>query len=380
MSPVEWYYARGNKQMGPVSSTELKRLAGGGEIHADDLVWREGLTEWTPARNVRGLFEEEGKPAGVEEASSKPVVALSKGVKSETPTKQPAAPQGQARHLGDVLLDSLRPTFNARFVEATASLARKCGLYGLLAAMALSAAYTLIVATKGNALGHVLSGAVLVVLLAALHYVAGKSCDALDRLNGAIAGSLASTALPNCIAMLSLAAGLAALLGSAAMAVESSDYAAILPGIAVLIVWGYLAFVTLNPATLNVTIVPTEINVGAETIGVLTFLMKAMLKLAPVAFGGGRGLRHADDGLRLLPGVFWRARSGWRGWSVVVHGRYDRRNSPLRLDRLGVLALGRLSAVPVVLAPARSLPRDAELAGQPRQAGGERFRPAFVIY
>ena len=27
MSPVEWYYARDNKQMGPVSSLELKRLA-----------------------------------------------------------------------------------------------------------------------------------------------------------------------------------------------------------------------------------------------------------------------------------------------------------------------------------------------------------------
>ena len=61
MSPVEWYYARENNQMGPVSSVELKRLADVGELLPEDLVWREGMTEWSVARNVRGLFELENK-------------------------------------------------------------------------------------------------------------------------------------------------------------------------------------------------------------------------------------------------------------------------------------------------------------------------------
>ena len=38
MTPVEWYYARGNKQMGPVSALELKRLATAGELRPEDLV------------------------------------------------------------------------------------------------------------------------------------------------------------------------------------------------------------------------------------------------------------------------------------------------------------------------------------------------------
>ena len=53
MTPIEWYYARGNKQMGPVTAVELKRLAAAGELHPDDLVWREGLTEWAPAERAR---------------------------------------------------------------------------------------------------------------------------------------------------------------------------------------------------------------------------------------------------------------------------------------------------------------------------------------
>ena len=47
MSQVEWYYARENKQTGPVSAVELKRLATAGELRPDDLVWREGMTEWS---------------------------------------------------------------------------------------------------------------------------------------------------------------------------------------------------------------------------------------------------------------------------------------------------------------------------------------------
>ena len=41
MSQVEWYYARENKQTGPVSAVELKRLANAGEL---------GPTTWSGVR------------------------------------------------------------------------------------------------------------------------------------------------------------------------------------------------------------------------------------------------------------------------------------------------------------------------------------------
>ena len=52
---TEWYYAIDGDRRGPVSSSELKQLAATGAITPDDLVWRDGMPEWPPARKVKGL-------------------------------------------------------------------------------------------------------------------------------------------------------------------------------------------------------------------------------------------------------------------------------------------------------------------------------------
>ena len=57
MAPSDWYYAKDNRQLGPVSSTELKQLAESEELVAGDLVWREGMVEWIAADKVKGLFD-----------------------------------------------------------------------------------------------------------------------------------------------------------------------------------------------------------------------------------------------------------------------------------------------------------------------------------
>ena len=271
MNPVEWYYARENKQTGPVSSVDLKRLATTGELSPDNLVWREGMTEWTAARNVRGLFEE----------------AADSSLKIGEPAASAAvAPPAPARHLFDVLLEKHRPRFNERLVETTAKIFRACGSYGLLAAMVLTAVFAIIAAAKTSILGSLLWGAIVILVLAVLQYVAGKFCDALERLGRTTGGSLASATFPDCFAVLSKVIGVVALLGSVAAAVETSQYFMILFGITAFLVCAYLALVAFNPAALNISIVP-ELHAGEEAIGVLTFLAKAFLRLVPVAFGAG---------------------------------------------------------------------------------------------
>ncbi len=95
MPPVEWYYARDDKQQGPVSAGELKQLASRGEVRPDDLVWREGMDDWVEARNVKGLFEvnplrlatqrpsrEGGSPAQLSSTTA------ASGTSSEAPTSK----------------------------------------------------------------------------------------------------------------------------------------------------------------------------------------------------------------------------------------------------------------------------------------------------
>ena len=52
----QWYYLQNNQQQGPVSSRQLKHLADSGQLQSSNLIWKEGMSQWAEARNVKGLF------------------------------------------------------------------------------------------------------------------------------------------------------------------------------------------------------------------------------------------------------------------------------------------------------------------------------------
>lgn len=51
-----WYYAREGERQGPHSVEEMKRFAANGRLGLDDLVWTEGMPDWTTAAAVKDLF------------------------------------------------------------------------------------------------------------------------------------------------------------------------------------------------------------------------------------------------------------------------------------------------------------------------------------
>ena len=51
---MDWYYAEGGQQRGPVSEAELDNLVVAGTIRHDTLVWREGMAEWQTFGQVKG--------------------------------------------------------------------------------------------------------------------------------------------------------------------------------------------------------------------------------------------------------------------------------------------------------------------------------------
>lgn len=59
-----WYYAKNDKQQGPVEAAELKRLISAGEILPSDLIWKDGMADWEPAgKHFPGLFHSESPTA-----------------------------------------------------------------------------------------------------------------------------------------------------------------------------------------------------------------------------------------------------------------------------------------------------------------------------
>lgn len=79
---MEWYYAKHGKQEGPVDLATLQNMVQSGQVAPTDLVWREGMAEWTPAQKV----PEVNQPSG--EASAAPA-------SPEGPSAATAPPAGQ---------------------------------------------------------------------------------------------------------------------------------------------------------------------------------------------------------------------------------------------------------------------------------------------
>ena len=59
----QWYYSKNGQRQGPVDSEELKKLTATGQLQATDLIWKEGMGQWTEAKKVKGLFPAQGTTA-----------------------------------------------------------------------------------------------------------------------------------------------------------------------------------------------------------------------------------------------------------------------------------------------------------------------------
>jgi len=50
---MNWYYAAGGQQQGPVDDAQLDALIQAGTVTQDTLIWREGMANWQPLRQAR---------------------------------------------------------------------------------------------------------------------------------------------------------------------------------------------------------------------------------------------------------------------------------------------------------------------------------------
>lgn len=69
---AEWYYASGGQQLGPVNTEELRSLLRDGSLKPSDLVWKDGMPDWSPAATISVL-----KSAQAPKPQAKPKAATS---------------------------------------------------------------------------------------------------------------------------------------------------------------------------------------------------------------------------------------------------------------------------------------------------------------
>lgn len=91
-----WYYVENNERKGPISLSELKKLASEGVVGEQTLVWKEGMQDWVKAEAVKGLISkpQAGFPKiDVGNAGSKPQPAAAPTIKTQSTPKVAVNPQ-----------------------------------------------------------------------------------------------------------------------------------------------------------------------------------------------------------------------------------------------------------------------------------------------
>jgi hypothetical protein len=61
---MDWYYSHGTERQGPVTLDALRAMRASGQLADEDLVWRAGMSDWSPAHGVAELGSPAGVPAG----------------------------------------------------------------------------------------------------------------------------------------------------------------------------------------------------------------------------------------------------------------------------------------------------------------------------
>jgi hypothetical protein len=88
MAEAIWYYAQEDREHGPVTGAYIAGMARTGKLRPEDLVWREGMEDWRPAKTIKGLFSRPGeRPAG----PSSDTAVLDSPFEARPPEAPPAA-------------------------------------------------------------------------------------------------------------------------------------------------------------------------------------------------------------------------------------------------------------------------------------------------
>jgi uncharacterized RDD family membrane protein YckC len=66
---MNWYYAEGNQQKGPVSEAEIDQLFQRGQITGATLIWKEGMANWEAYSSVRSAAAASGTGPGLADGS-----------------------------------------------------------------------------------------------------------------------------------------------------------------------------------------------------------------------------------------------------------------------------------------------------------------------
>src|SRR3954467_6235249 len=116
---MNWYYVSAGQQAGPVEEAQLEDLFRTGKIQAETLVWKEGMANWQPYREVKPVTAQSVEPSP--EPCSPPVIGVPAGTVFCSVCGKPYPPSEVIHYEGKVICATCKPVFFQRLHEGAAA-------------------------------------------------------------------------------------------------------------------------------------------------------------------------------------------------------------------------------------------------------------------
>lgn len=186
----------------------------------------------------------------------------------------------------DGLLERARTVLHPRLFEDISKILTRVGDYGLPTAAVLGFVLATTVAIQADGFAPFVYGLGWILAVVLLRYIAASFSNAGEGVLKNSRSQLGSLAFPNCFALILLVVGLLLLFGLLFRAIQLESLRLLWLGLGGFLVCEFLAWIGMNPVLTEVTLNP-RISPGDEALGILSFLLKAFLRLVPIGYGIG---------------------------------------------------------------------------------------------
>jgi hypothetical protein len=189
-----------------------------------------------------------------------------------------------AVNLLEKLVEVFRGILTSNFLEFCIKWITRIGHMAIIVAAALGFLFALIFAIRTNSFTGFLYGIIWVLLIFVLQFTARKFLNAGESLIENNPTQLASQAFLDCFAFLAVIGGVVALILHIIRAINLKSFEEFLMGLGMFVFLEFLALLAFNPKEVTIKIVKSN-SAGQEALGIITFFIKAYMRLIPIFFG-----------------------------------------------------------------------------------------------
>jgi len=189
-----------------------------------------------------------------------------------------------AVNLLEKLVEVFRGIMTSKLLEFCTKWLARIGHIAIIVAAALGFLLALIYAIKTNDFQGFLLGIAWVLLIFVVQYTANRFLNAGEALIKNNPTQLSSQAFLDCLGFLALVGGVVILIMHIVNAIRIGSFEIFLMGLGAFALLEFLALVAFNANEVTIKIVKGN-TAGQEAIGIITFFIKAIMRLVPIFFG-----------------------------------------------------------------------------------------------